>query len=141
MAAHLPILNVATAGREHNTLYVVRNMASLRSRCKLPHFVGALRERRLYGEARARGCAFVSIKCAGGGKVVVRTASTNANLDALQSRTRQAELFVLVLWAVGAGGWLPLLEVVCQVANKSELFFQGCLLRTQLVRNMGFLTL
>lgn len=55
--------------------------------------------------------------------MVVRTASTNAKLDALQSRMRQAELFVLVLWAVGAGGWLPLLEVVCQVASISELYF------------------
>lgn len=54
---------------------------------------------------------------------MVRTASTNAKLDALQSRTRQAELFVLVLWAVGAGAWLPPLEVVCRVASKSEYNF------------------
>ena len=73
--------------------------------------------------------------------MVVCTASTNAKLDALQSRTLQAELLVLVLWAVGAGGWLLLLEVVCGFASKSEMFLLGCQLCTQLVRNMGFRTL
>lgn len=38
-----------------------------------------------------------------------------------RARSTQSCMAVLVLWAIGAGAWLPLLEVVCRVAKKTEI--------------------